>query len=112
MPGNGRRMKRNLGGSLIAKTCGNTKFLLPRSLSDIHASRGRRFRCGPCSNPYLVPQTTRDNIGRGAVGGFQPNSPSAKHSRERLKTAFELYPCDVLFVHRDAEGQSSDLRSE
>jgi hypothetical protein len=28
----------------------------------------------------------------------------------RLKAALDLYPCDVLFVHRDAEGQPADLR--
>lgn len=29
---------------------------------------------------------------------------------QRLTAALELYPCQVLFVHRDAEGQSPDLR--
>ncbi len=29
---------------------------------------------------------------------------------ERLVKAIELHPCDVLFVHRDAEGQSSETR--
>jgi hypothetical protein len=38
--------------------------------------------------------------------------PRPKNAEERLKTAFELYPCDVLFVHRDAEGQSPDSRRE
>jgi hypothetical protein len=27
--------------------------------------------------------------------------------RGRLKAALDLYPCDVLFVHRDSEGQPS-----
>ena len=36
--------------------------------------------------------------------------PRQKNTVERLKTALELYPCDVLFVHRDAEGQAPDLR--
>jgi len=31
-------------------------------------------------------------------------------TEDRLKTALDLYPCDVLFVHRDAESQPSDLR--
>ena len=31
---------------------------------------------------------------------------------ERLKTACDLYPCDVLFVHRDAEGQPADFRRD
>ncbi len=30
----------------------------------------------------------------------------------RLRTALDLYPCDVLFVHRDAEAQPPDLRRE
>ena len=29
---------------------------------------------------------------------------------ERLAVAIELYPCRVLFVHRDAEGQNPELR--
>lgn len=36
--------------------------------------------------------------------------PRQPNTEERLKTAFDLYPCDVLFVHRDAEGQAPDLR--
>lgn len=29
---------------------------------------------------------------------------------DKLRVAVELYPCDVLFVHRDAEGQAPELR--
>ena len=29
---------------------------------------------------------------------------------QRLTAALELYPCQILFVHRDAEGQNPDLR--
>jgi len=29
---------------------------------------------------------------------------------ERLSVAIDLYPCRILFVHRDAEGQNPDLR--
>ena len=36
--------------------------------------------------------------------------PRQPNTEQRLKTAFDLYPCDVLFVHRDAEGQAPDLR--
>jgi hypothetical protein len=35
-----------------------------------------------------------------------------RNTEERLKTILDLYPCDVLFVHRDAEAQSADLRRE
>lgn len=38
--------------------------------------------------------------------------PRQRNTEERLKTAMDLYPCDVLFVHRDAEGQTPDLRRE
>ena len=31
---------------------------------------------------------------------------------ERLRTALELYPCDVLLIHRDAETQAPELRRE
>lgn len=30
----------------------------------------------------------------------------------RIRIALDLYPCDLLFVHRDAEGQSPDRRRE
>ena len=36
--------------------------------------------------------------------------PRQPNTGQRLKTAFDLYPCDVLFVHRDAEGQAPELR--
>jgi hypothetical protein len=37
-----------------------------------------------------------------------PNPPHAL--QERIRTAIDLYPCDVLFVHRDAENQDPELR--
>ena len=33
-------------------------------------------------------------------------TPRPKELSDRIGTAIELYPCDVLFVHRDAEGDS------
>jgi hypothetical protein len=30
--------------------------------------------------------------------------------RERIKSALEPYPSDLLFIHRDAEGESEDKR--
>jgi len=30
--------------------------------------------------------------------------------RDRVNEALRLYPCDMLFVHRDAEGQPAELR--
>jgi hypothetical protein len=37
-----------------------------------------------------------------------PNPPHTL--QERICTAINLYPCDVLFVHRDAENQDPELR--
>jgi hypothetical protein len=31
---------------------------------------------------------------------------------ERIRTALDLYPCDLLFVHRDGEAQAPDMRKE
>jgi hypothetical protein len=38
--------------------------------------------------------------------------PGLRGTEARLKAALDLYPCEVLFVHRDAEAQSPDLRRE
>jgi hypothetical protein len=38
--------------------------------------------------------------------------PRSRNIEERLRTVLELYPCDVLFVHRDAESQPPNLRRE
>lgn len=37
-----------------------------------------------------------------------PNPPRALP--HRIQEALELYPCDVLFIHRDAEAQDPELR--
>jgi hypothetical protein len=37
-----------------------------------------------------------------------PSPP--KDLQGRIAAALDLYPCDVLFVHRDAEGESLDRR--
>jgi hypothetical protein len=37
-----------------------------------------------------------------------PSPP--KGLRERIATALDLYPCDILFVHRDAEGEPHERR--
>ena len=36
--------------------------------------------------------------------------PRQQSTEDRLRAALDLYPCDVLFVHRDAEKQPADLR--
>lgn len=38
--------------------------------------------------------------------------PRLRSIEARLTAALDLYPCDVLFVHRDAEAQPPDLRRE
>ena len=39
-----------------------------------------------------------------------PNPP--KGLSQRIDKSIELYPCDLLFVHRDAEGESVEKRRE
>ncbi len=36
--------------------------------------------------------------------------PRQRDLESRLRVALDLYPCDVLFVHRDAEGQPHSWR--
>jgi hypothetical protein len=36
--------------------------------------------------------------------------PPPRLLSEKIRMALALYPCDLLFVHRDAEGESRDLR--
>jgi hypothetical protein len=38
--------------------------------------------------------------------------PHQESTEDRCKAALELYPCDVLFVHRDAEAQPSHFRRQ
>jgi len=38
--------------------------------------------------------------------------PRLRGIEARLTAALDLYPCDVLFVHRDAEAQPPELRRE
>lgn len=50
---------------------------------------------------------------------IEPELPDLRRLRspprelfERIRRSVELYPCDLLFVHRDAEGESVDKRIE
>jgi len=38
--------------------------------------------------------------------------PRVRGIGQRLRIALRLYPCDVLFVHRDAEAQPAEMRRE
>lgn len=40
--------------------------------------------------------------------GRLPHPP--RRLQERIRAVMELYPCDVLFIHRDAEAQTLELR--
>ena len=43
---------------------------------------------------------------------FLPKSELKEQSTmaERLQTAVDIFPCDILFVHRDADKQKPELR--
>lgn len=43
---------------------------------------------------------------------LRPLRKKPKGLRDRLLTAIKLYPCSILFVHRDAENQDPQLRRE
>lgn len=42
---------------------------------------------------------------------FLPNPPPVKSLELRVQTAIELFPCDILFIHRDAEKASYEARA-
>jgi hypothetical protein len=46
------------------------------------------------------------------VADLREIAPPARSLSDRLKQALQYFPCDVLFVHRDAEGQPPDWRIE
>jgi hypothetical protein len=53
-------------------------------------------------------------LGRGAVNGTWADlrrlRQPPKDLRTRIHTALDLYPCDLLFVHRDAESEPGETR--
>jgi hypothetical protein len=62
----------------------------------------------PVLNWLLKQHSTRDFIGQWA--DLRQVRQPAKPLSGRIETALALYPCDLLFVHRDAEGESRDAR--
>jgi len=42
----------------------------------------------------------------------RPFAPPPLSIEQSIRKALELFPCDVLFVHRDAEGQPPDVRRQ
>jgi hypothetical protein len=57
---------------------------------------------------WLIRETHRpETIGR----EFLAKSELCEQSMAgRIKTAVEIFPCDILFVHRDADNQDSEMR--
>ena len=49
-------------------------------------------------------------LSQGVRAEFRRLPQQPKNLAERLAKAIELHPCDVLFVHRDTEKQSSEMR--
>jgi len=46
------------------------------------------------------------------VADLREIAPSARTLPDRMRQAIRYFPCDVLFVHRDAEGQPLEWRIE
>ena len=72
---------------------------------------------GP-SDQALIPILTWLLRAHGVTLPIQPewadlrrlSSPPGRKLRDRILTSIELYPCDLLFVHRDAERMSHNRR--
>ena len=78
-------------------------------LVDIHLDCGRVVRQDTYANFDLVPEPTHCRTGNRAMGRFQ-RIPRQRDTEWKLAAALDLYPCDLLFVHRDAENQPPELR--
>lgn len=47
------------------------------------------------------------------AGGIATDLPSHRYGLEvRVRAAVQMFPCNLLFVHRDSEGQPADTRYE
>ena len=71
------------------------------------------------SDRALLPILTWVLRERGGVNRIQPEWADLRRLPippqtlcERILTAINLYPCDLLFIHRDAEGEDPDHRYE
>ena len=61
----------------------------------------------------IIDWLCRENFQRPVEGQWfdpRPFSPPSLSLEERIFKGFELYPCDILFIHRDAEGEDPELR--
>lgn len=62
---------------------------------------------------WLIEQHIRTDIAiQDAWADLRSVHPKPKGLQERIERAQSLYPCDVLFVHRDAEAQPPETRIE
>jgi Domain of unknown function (DUF4276) len=60
---------------------------------------------------WLLEQSTSRTV-QGSWADLQPLRQPPRSLAERIDRALELYACDLLFVHRDAERESRDVRVE
>jgi hypothetical protein len=73
---------------------------------------------GP-TDDALIPLLTWLLLEQGVTCAVVPTWADLRHLRpkprglpERIRQALDLYPCDLLFVHRDAENQPPGLRRD
>jgi hypothetical protein len=71
------------------------------------------------SDRCLVPLLTRliktyhsEMVANGKWADLSVLREAPKGLDNRIRKAVELYPCNVLFVHRDAEGETREKRVE
>ena len=71
------------------------------------------------SNQVLIPLITwllHSHMPRVAIEGEWadlrrlPNPPSRSNFSERIRVSLDLYPCELLFIHRDAETETIEQR--
>jgi hypothetical protein len=79
----------------------------------IYSAVGRQFRPGPDPHFNLASakawRTFCDPI---CVGRSPALAETSESSEERIRTSLELFPCKLLFVHRDAEQEPLETRRE
>jgi len=71
------------------------------------------------SDQALIPILTWLLRAQGIHGAIQPEWADLRHLprpprtlSERISLSLDLYPCDLLFVHRDSEGDLQHIRTE
>lgn len=59
---------------------------------------------------WLLRAKTRDRAIQAELGDLRRLREPPRTLAERISTVLELYPCDLLFIHRDSEIPDSDDR--